>query len=244
MAILNYGKWKKTNEAGATLTADNSATADSILSGESPVKVGSSGQSVSSIQSKLKQLGFYMGEPNGSFDRPTYDSILKFQRAKGIKQDGVVGPQTYSSLFGIKNDKTSANAVSPKDLFVYLTSKMGVDHALGILANVKRESNFDPAAIGDSGTSGGLFQHHASRFMDMKRSIGSGEAWKTDWKGQVDFALSEKAGQQYVNTAFDDAAEASEWWTRNFERPANMNTEVSTRKNSIAAVVQQILGKV
>ena len=42
---------------------------------------------------------------------------------------------------------------------------------VGIVANVEHESGFRPGVMGDSGTSGGLFQHHKSRLDKMKNFI-------------------------------------------------------------------------
>lgn len=102
-------------------------------------------------------------------------------------------------------------------------------HRLGILANIKRESNFNPGAIGDGGTSGGLFQHHADRFNKMIRAAGGKGAWKSNWQAQVDFALSEPAGQQYLATKFRSPAEAVTWWVKHFEKPANQAAEIQKR---------------
>ena len=111
----------------------------------------------------------------------------------------------------------------------YLKTKMDDTHRLGILANIKRESNFNPGAIGDGGTSGGLFQHHADRFAKMIRAAGGKGAWKTNWQAQVDFALSEPAGQQYLATKFRTPAEAVAWWVKHFEKPANQAAEIQKR---------------
>ena len=111
--------------------------------------------------------------------------------------------------------------VSQKEIYNYLISKgLSRNHALGMIANIKAESNFDVGILGDNDTSGGLFQHHdgkEKRFSQMKEFVGSD--WETNWKGQIDFALQEDDGVKYINEPFDNPQEASEWFTMNFERP-------------------------
>lgn len=106
------------------------------------------------------------------------------------------------------------------DIYQYLISK-GLDdvHALGIMANISRESGFRIGAIGDNGTSGGLFQWHAGRFARMQKAIPN---WQNNWRAQVDYALAEKGepGPRYTIMKFSSAQEAADWWMRNWERPA------------------------
>jgi Phage tail lysozyme/Prophage tail length tape measure protein len=58
----------------------------------------------------------------------------------------------------------------------------------GIMGNMQAESAFNPAAVGDNGNAFGLFQWN-SRGPAMKNFVGSD--WKTDVKGQLDFAWHE-----------------------------------------------------
>lgn len=116
------------------------------------------------------------------------------------------------------------------DLLQYLLSR-GVPHAhaLGMLANVQGESSFNPAAIGDNGTSGGLFQHHGDRFEKLKQFAASrGTPW-TDWQTQVDYALSEPDTQTYLAKSFASPQDASVDFTVNWERPANAKERARQR---------------
>lgn len=63
--------------------------------------------------------------------------------------------------------------------------------AIGILANMKHESNFRLDAVGDSGTSFGLCQWHLGRGDRMKAHCGGGDSWKSNLSGQVDFLWKE-----------------------------------------------------
>ena len=122
-------------------------------------------------------------------------------------------------------------SVSPSDVKSYLTSKgLSSNQVAGIMSNIKHESGFRPGVMGDGGTSGGLFQHHAERFKAMTSACGRN--WATNWKGQIDFALSEAPGRQYAGMKFSSPEAASKWWTINFERPANMVAQANTRSQS------------
>jgi hypothetical protein len=110
--------------------------------------------------------------------------------------------------------------VDPKDIYEYLTKEKGVsrNHALGIIANIKAESGFNASAIGDKGTSIGLFQHHGPRAASLKKFAGGDY---TNWKKQVDFMYQEKDTQKYLSKNFETPTQASEDFTVNWERPTN-----------------------
>lgn len=117
---------------------------------------------------------------------------------------------------------------SKDDVFAYLLDR-GVppNHAAGMIANIQGESNFDPSAIGDNGTSGGLFQHHADRFNRMVSHAGPN--WKSNWQGQIDYALSEPDTQAYLSRDFRSPEDASYWFTTQWERPANADQRARER---------------
>ena len=148
--------------------------------------------------------------------------------AKDAISKGGVKPQAPTNKPGKSSPVGGKGSVSPNDVKSYLTSKgLSRNHVAGIMANIKAESGFRPGVMGDGGTSGGLFQHHAERFKAMTSA--SGRDWANNWKGQIDFALSEPAGRQYVAMKFSSPEAASKWFTINFERPANMVAKANTR---------------
>ncbi len=62
------------------------------------VKKGSSGSEVEVLQARLRELGFYGGKIDGDFGPITERGVLLFQKANALKQDGIVGPQTWNAL--------------------------------------------------------------------------------------------------------------------------------------------------
>ena len=109
----------------------------------------------------------------------------------------------------------------PQEMYTYLTKKgLSHNHAVGLLANIRRESNFQTNVWGDNGTSNGLFQWHKGRLARMQAAVPD---WQTNWKGQLDYALTEKGepGQEYLKTNWQTEGDAAAFWTRRWERPAD-----------------------
>ncbi len=50
------------------------------------------------IQAALKNAGFYNGAVDGKFGQLTTAAVKDFQKANGLKEDGVVGQQTWAKL--------------------------------------------------------------------------------------------------------------------------------------------------
>lgn len=50
------------------------------------------------IQRALKRTGFYSGSIDGKIGPKTKEAIKAFQKSKGLKVDGVVGPKTWAEL--------------------------------------------------------------------------------------------------------------------------------------------------
>ncbi len=50
------------------------------------------------LQQALKAAGFYKGAVDGKLGNGTKTAIVKFQRANGLKADGIVGEKTWSEL--------------------------------------------------------------------------------------------------------------------------------------------------
>lgn len=63
-----------------------------------PLKIGSQGEEVTSLQEKLAKLGFYSGVVDGSFGPGTKKAVAAFQKSKGLEVDGEAGPNTMAAL--------------------------------------------------------------------------------------------------------------------------------------------------
>jgi hypothetical protein len=115
------------------------------------------------------------------------------------------------------------------EIYQYLLSK-GLDdtHALGLMANISRESGFRPGVEEEGGGGGvGLFQYtNEPRKGNFLKAVPN---YKTNWKGQIDYALKEpgEPGPQWIAMKFSSPQEAADWFMREWERPAEYikNTE-------------------
>jgi hypothetical protein len=138
---------------------------------------------------------------------------------------------------GTTTPETSGNGeYSPEglqgEIYQYLLSK-GMDdaHALGLMANISRESGFRPGVLEEGGGGGvGLFQYtNEPRKGNFLKAVPN---YKTNWKGQIDYALKEpgEPGQQYLSTKFSSPQEAADWFMRKWERPDETIQNVSGPK--------------
>ena len=59
---------------------------------------GDSGPKVLALQQRLKELGYWLGTPDGSFGSLTQQAVWAFQKSAGLKRDGVVGKRTRAAL--------------------------------------------------------------------------------------------------------------------------------------------------
>lgn len=113
-----------------TIRIDTTKTVD-VLS-----KLGSRGDEVRRIQTKLKQLGYYKGTVDGIYGTLTRSAVKAFQKSCGLTADGVVGPKTllYLGLSGSSSGKYSSSDI-------YLIAKV-------IAAEARGESYTGQVAIG------------------------------------------------------------------------------------------------
>ena len=64
----------------------------------SALRRGSSGAQVRCLQSRLTALGYPVGPIDGAFGTMTHNGVVRYQRAKGLLADGIVGRVTGTSL--------------------------------------------------------------------------------------------------------------------------------------------------
>ena len=122
------------------------------------------------------------------------------------------------------------------EIYNYLTKDKNLsgNHARGIIANIRAESNFYTGALEGEGAETkkdrgvGLFQHtYDKRKQNLLKAVPD---YATNWKGQIDFALTEPEAQAFIKTKFKSAGDAAEFFARKFERPAEIEEAVKTRR--------------
>ncbi len=108
---FNFLNWKKLS-TGAAIRLLSVALITGLLSiaGQALAlqKIGSNGAEVSSSQRCLKRLGYFNGPVTGKFASLTQNAVIKFQQAKKIPADGVVGINTQTALQRACQNRTSS----------------------------------------------------------------------------------------------------------------------------------------
>ena len=62
------------------------------------LELGESGDAVAALQQRLVDLGYWLGEPDGSYGQLTRQAVMAFQKVEGLGRDGVAGPVTRERL--------------------------------------------------------------------------------------------------------------------------------------------------
>ena len=78
-------------------------------------KKGSSGNTVSQIQTALKKQGFYTGAVDGNYGSATESAVKAFQQDRGLTPDGKAGAWTLKAL-GLKDSDSSAQSADNGDV--------------------------------------------------------------------------------------------------------------------------------
>ena len=64
------------------------------------LRVGSAGDEVTRLQTRLKELGYYSGEVDGQYGQGTADAVKLFQGQHNLIADGIAGTDTRFILYG------------------------------------------------------------------------------------------------------------------------------------------------
>ncbi|HWR20078.1 MAG TPA: spore cortex-lytic enzyme [Clostridia bacterium] len=100
------------------------------------LNVGSTGDRVKTLQTKLKRWGYYSGVVDGKFGINTKTAVQSFQRKNGLTADGVAGPATLKALGmqtggGSSNTGGSSGGSSNQDGNLYLLAQLVYGEARG-----------------------------------------------------------------------------------------------------------------
>ncbi|MEG1547974.1 MAG: spore cortex-lytic enzyme [Clostridia bacterium] len=89
------------------------------------LKMGSSGDEVKTLQTKLKRWGYYSGSVDGKFGTGTKVAVTDFQKKNGLTPDGMVGSATAKAL-GMQASAPPSNSGSSasSDNNLYLLARL------------------------------------------------------------------------------------------------------------------------
>lgn len=86
---------------------------------------GAKGPEVTELQKRLSQLGYVVGPIDGKFGPKTQAAVRRFQKERGLKVDGIAGPQTVKELKRLTGASTTASgkSVGPKNVDINLLAR-------------------------------------------------------------------------------------------------------------------------
>jgi peptidoglycan hydrolase-like protein with peptidoglycan-binding domain len=105
---LLYSAGALTNGGSAIGSGSGSNTTTPPAAGYDLLKKGMTSASVTTLQKKLKSLGYLSASATGYFGSQTYAAVVAFQRMHNLKADGIAGSATQSLLYS--DSAKSANA--------------------------------------------------------------------------------------------------------------------------------------
>ena len=167
-----------------------------------------------------------------------------------VERDGAIGYTEVSALKSASKQaetKTTANPFSPDSneyqIYAFMVSEMGYNRAaaMGVLANIKYESSYNPDCNGDGGTSYGICQWHAGRKTNLISWCEENLLDYTTLDGQLRFFKYEITSRyasvhsylRDVENSADGAYDAGYYFCFNYEAPA-ARTSQSTKRGTYA----------
>lgn len=93
-------------------------------------KQGSRGDTVKTIQKKLKNWGYYTGSVDGIYGAKTKEAVRYFQRKNGLAADGIAGNKTLAAL-GISTSSSSSSSSRYSDADITLLARLIYGEARG-----------------------------------------------------------------------------------------------------------------
>lgn len=94
------------------------------------IKQGNTGNTVRTIQRKLKNWGYYKGSVDGIFGSQTKEAVKYFQRKNGLVVDGVVGKKTLAAL-GISSSSSQSSSSGYSEADINLLARLIYGEARG-----------------------------------------------------------------------------------------------------------------
>lgn len=228
------------------------ASASSVTSEQASVGLGELYEDTNTREdATVREVGYITADGEPSI-KSTRIRLSVANYTKLINAEYQIARDNLSVSPSITTSISTECSQDAKSVVQYLVSKgLTAAIAVGIAGNIKHESNFNPGAVGDGGTSFGICQWHdeAGSFyngQNMKDFVGTD--WKTNLSGQLDYvyyqittgfkSMFSRMQAQPNNEA--GARACADLFVRNFERPANVDYQSTIRQNSASEIWKQV----
>ena len=156
-----------------------------------------------------------------------------------------LGSKAYDWLHPEESGPRVMQTGSSRGVVDFFKSKGWTEaQALGIAANLKKESGFNTDAVGDNGKAYGVAQWHGDRQAAFQRWAGKNirQASLEEQLGFVNYELTQgnerKAGDALRNAT--NERDAASIVSRQYERPANADSEAAGRASMATSMKQQL----
>lgn len=117
--VLFGGSAVAAGDATTPVTPPSSDTSGNYTIPKRTLRSGYTGDDVKSVQTRLKELGYYTGTVDGKYGSSTMAAVKAFQTMHSLSADGLAGTRTYAILFSV--NALAANSASG----VYTTLRKG-----------------------------------------------------------------------------------------------------------------------
>ena len=162
---------------------------------------------------------------------------IGFMDLADLEKDG------SGSASAVRTGNPFASGSNEHAIYAFLTGELGYNRAaaMGVMANIKYESSYQPGDVGDGGTSYGICQWHAGRKTNLMDYCAENGLDYTALDAQLKFLKYELTGRyasvhsymKGVENTADGAYDAGYYFCFNFEAPA-ARTSQSTKRGEYA----------
>ena len=138
-AFIGAAVFGKANGDVSVVVSNLQASGDAALPAL-VLKQGSSGQTVKTLQQKLKNWGYYTGAVDGIYGAKTKAAVISFQKKNGLVADGIAGAKTLAAM-GIATTSTASSGGTYTSADTNLLAKL-------IYAEARGETYAGQVAVG------------------------------------------------------------------------------------------------
>lgn len=104
---------QQTLYAAYALRADAQTTVPSGQTAGGLMKIGSTGEDVRALQTRLVALNYLTGNADGIFGTQTAIAVTSFQKANNLKADGLAGSQTVAAIYNVNAKANQVQSQQP-----------------------------------------------------------------------------------------------------------------------------------